>query len=151
MPNPNQRKISWWQGMRNHGLKKCFSVVPSFSQNLESGYMCACPAGFEGAHCEHSQPTCADQPCFHSGKCWEKDNGRSYMCECPRGYTGLNCEKRVDKCTTLPCANGTAGPPHLSPHCSTSSYSPFPSLNSPKWRQSWTGMNGNSVPIVLVV
>lgn len=73
--------------------------------------MCTCLAGFEGAHCEHSQLTCADQPCFHSGKCWEKDNGRSYMCECPRGYTGLNCEKRVDKCTTLPCANGTALPP----------------------------------------
>lgn len=82
--------------------------------------MCTCPAGFEGAHCEHSQPTCADQPCFHSGKCWEKDNGRSYMCECPRGYTGLNCEKRVDKCTTLPCANGTTLPPHVSLRSSTS-------------------------------
>lgn len=94
--------------------------------------MCTCTAGFEGAHCEHSQPTCADQPCFHGGKCWEKDNGSSYMCECPRGYTGLNCEKRVDKCTTLPCANGTTLPPAcltsslnflLSPHCPLTSLS----------------------------
>lgn len=79
----------------------------SIPQNLESGYMCSCPQGFEGSHCEHSLLTCADLPCFHGGKCWEKDSGRSYMCECPRSYTGLNCEKRVDKCTSLPCANGT--------------------------------------------
>lgn len=78
-----------------------------FLKNLESGYMCTCPQGFEGSHCEHSLLTCADSPCFHKGKCKEKDNGRSYMCECPRGYTGLNCEKKVDKCTSLPCANGT--------------------------------------------
>lgn len=103
-------------------------------QNLESGYMCTCPQGFEGSHCEHSLLTCADSPCFHSGKCWEKDNGRSYMCECPRGYTGLNCEKRVDKCTSLPCANGTVFLPSLPPFLN------FPSLflppsNSCNWKQ----------------
>lgn len=92
-----------------------FSSLFQFPQNLESGYMCTCPQGFEGSHCEHSLLTCADSPCFHSGKCWEKDNGRSYMCECPRGYTGLNCEKRVDKCTSLPCANGTVFLPSLTP------------------------------------
>lgn len=110
-------------------LNICLSRFPLW-QNLESGYMCTCPAGFEGAHCEHSQLTCADQPCFHSGKCWEKDNGRSYMCECPLGYTGRNCEKRVDKCTTLPCANGTALPPPRPPLAppSTSPCSPPPPL-----------------------
>ena len=92
-----------------------FSSVFQLPQNLESGYMCTCPQGFEGSHCEHSLLTCTDSPCFHSGKCWEKDNGRSYMCECPRGYTGLNCEKRVDKCTSLPCANGTVFLPSLPP------------------------------------
>lgn len=103
-------------------------------QNLESGYMCTCPPGFEGSHCEHSLLTCADSPCFHSGKCWEKDNGRSYMCECPRGYTGLNCEKRVDKCTSLPCANGTVFLPSLTPPFWTSprSFSP-PPANSCNW------------------
>lgn len=99
-----------------------FSPCP---KNLESGYMCTCPQGFEGSHCEHSLLTCADSPCFHSGKCREKDNGRSYMCECPRGYTGLNCEKRVDKCTSLPCANGTVFLPSLPPFLN------FPSLFLP--------------------
>uniref|UniRef100_A0A4W5L2S0 Delta-like protein n=1 Tax=Hucho hucho TaxID=62062 RepID=A0A4W5L2S0_9TELE len=74
--------------------------------NLDVGYRCSCPQGFEGSHCEHSLLTCADSPCFHSGQCHQKDNGHSYICECPPGYTGLNCEKRVDKCTSLPCANG---------------------------------------------
>ncbi|XP_070297664.1 delta-like protein 4, partial [Salvelinus sp. IW2-2015] len=74
--------------------------------NLDVGYRCSCPQGFEGSHCEHSLLTCADSPCFHGGECHQKDNGHSYICECPPGYTGLNCEKRVDKCTSLPCANG---------------------------------------------
>lgn len=50
--------------------------------------------------------TCKDTPCFHGGKCTERDNQRSYTCECPAGYTGLNCEKKVDKCTSLQCTNG---------------------------------------------
>lgn len=112
--------------------------------------MCTCPPGFEGSHCEHSLLTCADSPCFHSGKCREKDNGRSYMCECPRGYTGLNCEKRVDKCTSLPCANGTVFLPSLTPLFWTSprSFSP-PPANSCNWKQ-WgtTGIGGNLVSIV---
>lgn len=112
--------------------------------------MCTCPQGFEGSHCEHSLLTCADSPCFHSGKCWEKDNGRSYMCECPRGYTGLNCEKRVDKCTSLPCANGTVFLPLFAPP----PFLNFPSLflppsNSCNWKQcGTTGIGGNLVSIV---
>ena len=54
--------------------------------------------------------TCADRPCFHKGKCREKDNGRSYECECPAGFTGLNCEKKADKCTALQCTNGNYRP-----------------------------------------
>lgn len=99
------------------GVRLDSPVTPAFSsrQNLESGYTCTCPQGFEGLHCEHGLLTCTDLPCFHGGKCWDKDNGRSYMCECLRGYTGLNCEKRVDKCTSLPCANGTTFLPSLPP------------------------------------
>lgn len=114
-------------------------LLLSFSlQNLETGYLCTCSQGFEGSHCEHSLLTCADSPCFHGGKCWEKDNGRSYMCECPHGYTGLNCEKRVDKCTSLPCANGTVFLSSLTP--SHPPFLNFPSLlfplsNSCNWKQ----------------
>lgn len=110
--------------------------------------MCTCPQGFEGSHCEHSLLTCADSPCFHKGKCKEKDNGRSYMCECPRGYTGLNCEKKVDKCTSLPCANGTVF---------LSSLPPPPFLNfpfpppTPIPATGTTGIGGNLVSIVLHV
>ena len=86
----------------------CVSCPP---QNLDPGYVCSCPKGFAGTHCEESHLVCSDSPCFHHGLCHEKDNGRSYVCECPRGYTGLNCEKRVDKCTSLPCANGTPPSP----------------------------------------
>lgn len=75
-------------------------------QDSESGYKCVCLQGFEGTHCEHKTLTCAETPCFHGGKCRERDNGHSYECECPAGYTGLNCEKKVDKCTSLQCANG---------------------------------------------
>lgn len=111
--------------------------------------MCTCPQGFEGSHCEHSLLTCADSPCFHSGKCREKDNGRSYMCECPHGYTGLNCEKRVDKCTSLPCANGTIFLPSL-PSLSELPLALSPPSNSCNWKQcGTTGIGGNLVSIVL--
>lgn len=118
--------------------------------------MCSCPQGFEGSHCEHSLLTCADLPCFHGGKCWEKDNGRSYMCECPRSYTGLNCEKRVDKCTSLPCANGTVFLLSLTPplphllNFPSLFLSPSSSSNSCNWKQRGTiGIGGNLVSIVL--
>lgn len=75
-------------------------------QDSENGYECVCSPGFEGTHCEHKMLTCADTPCFHGGKCRERDNGHNYICECPAGYTGLNCEKKMDKCTSLQCANG---------------------------------------------
>lgn len=106
-------------------------------QNLERGYLCTCVQGFEGPHCEHSRLTCADSPCFHSGRCWERDNGRSYMCECPRGYTGLNCEKRVDKCTSLPCANGTVFLPSSPPF--TNFPPPIPATGSSVEQQELEG------------
>lgn len=127
-----------------------FALALLCPQNLETGYMCACPQGFEGSHCEHSLLTCADSPCFHGGKCWEKDNGRSYMCKCPHGYTGLNCEKRVDKCTSLPCANGTAFLSSLTPPFWNFPSVLFPLSNSCNWKQrGTTGIGGNLVSIVL--
>lgn len=75
-------------------------------QDSETGYRCVCPQGFEGTRCENKVLTCADTPCFHGGKCKERDHRNSYTCECPAGYTGLNCEKKVDKCTSLQCTNG---------------------------------------------
>nr|XP_039262891.1 fibropellin-1-like isoform X5 [Styela clava] len=110
----------------NGGL--CFdrSVLPS----IASWYVCECPAGFRGDHCEFNRPEsggrqrnnyCAvnRNPCLNGGSCVDRSARPSivswYVCDCQSGFSGDHCEtsgqsggQRNNYCAVNrnPCLNG---------------------------------------------
>ncbi|XP_078283620.1 lactadherin-like isoform X1 [Rhinoraja longicauda] len=55
-----------------------------------SEYICQCPSGFQGVHCQTNINDCASQPCKHRGKCTDLDS--DYSCTCPSPYIGRTCQ-----------------------------------------------------------
>uniref|UniRef100_A0A3Q2P2I4 EGF like repeats and discoidin domains 3 n=1 Tax=Fundulus heteroclitus TaxID=8078 RepID=A0A3Q2P2I4_FUNHE len=53
------------------------------------GYVCKCPPGFSGVHCQHVNE-CERDPCKNGGIC--TDHVANYSCECPGEYMGRNCQ-----------------------------------------------------------
>uniref|UniRef100_A0A1A8S5I8 EGF-like repeats and discoidin I-like domains 3b n=2 Tax=Nothobranchius rachovii TaxID=451742 RepID=A0A1A8S5I8_9TELE len=54
------------------------------------GYVCKCPRGFSGVHCQHNINDCDRDPCKNGGVC--TDLVANYSCECPGEYMGRNCQ-----------------------------------------------------------
>ncbi|XP_037229628.1 EGF-like repeat and discoidin I-like domain-containing protein 3 [Falco rusticolus] len=56
------------------------------------GYVCKCPEGFNGIHCQHNVNECEAEPCKNGGIC--TDLVANYSCECPGEFMGRNCQQR---------------------------------------------------------
>ncbi|XP_072372322.1 EGF-like repeat and discoidin I-like domain-containing protein 3 isoform X1 [Scyliorhinus torazame] len=54
------------------------------------GYICRCPDGFSGIHCQHNINECEFEPCRNGGIC--TDLIANYSCECPGEFMGRNCQ-----------------------------------------------------------
>ncbi|ROL54092.1 EGF-like repeat and discoidin I-like domain-containing protein 3 [Anabarilius grahami] len=54
------------------------------------GYLCRCPLGFDGVHCQHNVNECEKNPCKNGGSC--TDLRANYTCQCPGEYMGRNCQ-----------------------------------------------------------
>ncbi|XP_012493850.1 PREDICTED: EGF-like repeat and discoidin I-like domain-containing protein 3 [Propithecus coquereli] len=54
------------------------------------GYVCKCPRGFNGIHCQHNINECEADPCKNGGIC--TDLVANYSCECPGEFMGRNCQ-----------------------------------------------------------
>uniref|UniRef100_A0A4W4H1J0 Milk fat globule-EGF factor 8 protein b n=1 Tax=Electrophorus electricus TaxID=8005 RepID=A0A4W4H1J0_ELEEL len=57
-----------------------------------TGYVCRCPKGFSGSHCQHNVNYCLSQPCQNGGQCRDLDGG--FSCKCPSPYVGKHCQLR---------------------------------------------------------
>ncbi|GAB5576156.1 sushi [Prionailurus iriomotensis] len=85
-------------------------------RDLPGAFVCQCPAGFTGVHCETGTPPCGSgrlsgyspevdacdsSPCQHGGRC--ENGGGAYLCACPEGFFGYHCETVSDPCFSSPC------------------------------------------------
>lgn len=66
-------------------------------------YICECPRGVSGTHCEIDSRPCSSSPCNFDGNC--TNVGDDYTCQCPPGLSGKNCERGFH-CNRIPCQNG---------------------------------------------
>jgi len=66
-------------------------------------YVCECPLGFVGEHCETNVDDCPGNGCVY-GTCVDLANG--YTCECTPGYQGDMCDSEIDECLSDPCVHG---------------------------------------------
>ncbi|XP_032211338.1 sushi, nidogen and EGF-like domain-containing protein 1 isoform X6 [Mustela erminea] len=70
-------------------------------RDLPGAFVCQCPAGFTGVHCETEVDGCHSSPCQHGGRC--ENGGGAYLCVCPEGFFGYHCETVSDPCFSSPC------------------------------------------------
>ncbi|XP_027976181.1 protein crumbs homolog 1 isoform X3 [Eumetopias jubatus] len=89
----------------------------SFSHPEASGYVCICPPGLTGIHCEEDIDECSPNPCQNGGTC-ENLPGH-YTCHCPFDnhsgtfYGGRNCSDILLGCTHHQCLNNGICIPHF--------------------------------------
>ncbi|XP_066265904.1 uncharacterized protein [Branchiostoma lanceolatum] len=80
----------------------------------QSGYVCECPAGRKGTHCEQAVEECTSAPCRNGGRCveghdlpsWLVLRHQGYFCVCLQGWEGRNCEQAISACASGPCEHG---------------------------------------------
>ncbi|XP_048733407.2 uncharacterized protein LOC125649734 [Ostrea edulis] len=70
--------------------------------NLYMKYVCSCPSGFRGLHCQE-KITCGEHPCLNNGTC---SYNTTIRCRCITGFTGDLCQFEEQPCVSFPCKNG---------------------------------------------
>ncbi|VDL97664.1 unnamed protein product [Schistocephalus solidus] len=74
----------------------CRNIQPQVGAS--PGYVCQCPLGFEGYHCERINHHCRAHGCNGNGLCQESGN-----CSCFNGFYGANCQFNQTQCSQNPC------------------------------------------------
>ncbi|EPY81630.1 notch1 preproprotein-like protein [Camelus ferus] len=87
------------------------------ASNTARGFVCKCPAGFEGATCENDAGSCGNLRCLNGGTCIS--GLRSPTCLCLGPFTGPECQFPASS----PCVGGN--PCYNQGSCEPTPESPF--------------------------
>lgn len=68
----------------------CFNGGSCISKT-GANYICTCPQGWEGKHCDMMHDGCSSSPCLNNGTC-VNENGGKYNCQCPPAFVGDSCQ-----------------------------------------------------------
>ncbi|MBN3316890.1 EDIL3 protein, partial [Atractosteus spatula] len=75
-----------------HNNAICEVITHSRRGDMFSEYICKCPPGYRGVHCQNNVNECSSQPCKNGGTCQDLDG--DYSCKCPSPYVGKYCQLR---------------------------------------------------------
>lgn len=90
--------------MLEQDLSVSESMIANSTEQIQ--YVCQCPTGFKGKHCEIMENMCASEPCQNGATCLPTPAG-NFTCLCPVSHTGRTCEQKIDYCLTARCAHGS--------------------------------------------
>ncbi|KAK1158105.1 lactadherin-like isoform X1 [Acipenser oxyrinchus oxyrinchus] len=75
-----------------HNNAACEVTSKTRRGDVFSEYICKCPEGYNGVHCQNNVNECATQPCKNGGTCRDLDG--DYTCKCPSPFLGMHCQMR---------------------------------------------------------
>jgi hypothetical protein len=80
------------------------------SADVNAGnFSCACPAGWQGAHCQRDVHECASNPCQNGASCVELVGTGTYVCECTVGFANGQCQYDYPADLTEVCTVSDSG------------------------------------------
>ncbi|XP_054876255.1 protein crumbs homolog 1 isoform X1 [Poeciliopsis prolifica] len=88
-----------------------------YDHRYAAGYICICPPGTAGSHCQEVGNQCESGPCQNGGRCESLDGG--FTCQCLKQahdgvlYGGTNCDVKLVGCEGHECQNGASCSPFL--------------------------------------
>ena len=74
------------------------------TNSTSPSYVCSCPTGFDGTHCQLDRRPCQTDTCWNNGTCTESSQTTA-DCSCASGWQGARCQTRVDYCANVTCLN----------------------------------------------
>jgi hypothetical protein len=113
-------------------MKPCKNGNCTKNKTAIHGYVCSCPSGFNGTHCEIDHRICTSHICLNNGTrflyllyypyfflligiCNETLDAPLY-CVCQDGWQGAHCEFMIHDCEGVKCLNNGVCRPGLVNH-----------------------------------